>query len=372
VQQEVAMNATVRFGRVRGIEIGAHWSVLIIGALLAYGLTGGVVDGALWATVVPMVVIFLSCLLAHELGHSIVALRNGVRVRRITLWMLGGVAQLEDRIPTAGATFRIAAAGPAVSYALAAFFFGVRLAIAPLGAPDLMLQAVEWLAFVNVVLGTFNLIPAAPLDGGRILTGAIWAATKNRTKAEVAATRIGQGLGIAFIGLGLAGTFFRLPFFTLWTAVMGVFVLRVATAEQRFARAAGAYGDRAVRDVMTPEPETVRGWMTVQTFLDEIALLPARHHLLPVVAWSGEIMGVVGLDALERVPVGQRNTVRVQDLAVPREALAVAGPDEPLLDAAGRIGRSPVRVLLVFAEHVLVGIVTPGDLQRTTPGALTV
>lgn len=366
------MNATVRFGRVRGIEIGAHWSVLIIGALLAYGLTGGVLDGALWATVVPMVVVFLACLLAHELGHSIVALRNGVRVRRITLWMLGGVAQLEDRIPTAGATFRIAAAGPAVSYALAACFFALGFALVPLGVPDLMRQAVEWLAFVNVVLGTFNLIPAAPLDGGRILTGAIWAVTKNRTKAEVAATRIGQGLGLAFIGLGLAGTFLHLPFFTLWTAIMGVFVLRVATAEQRFARMAGAYADLHVRDVMTPDPETVRGWMTVQAFLDEIEQQPPRHHLFPVVAWAGEIVGVVALDQLERVPLPARNSIRVQDVAMPVHGLAVTTPDASLLEAAGRMSRSSVRVALVFAEQVLVGIVTPTDLNRTMPRTVAI
>ena len=97
-----------------GIELGAHWSVLVIGGLLAFGLSGGVVDGVLWAVVVPTVLLFLGSLLAHELGHSLVAQRNGMRVRGITLWMLGGVAQLEGRMPSAGAEFRIAAAGPAV------------------------------------------------------------------------------------------------------------------------------------------------------------------------------------------------------------------------------------------------------------------
>ena len=114
------MRATLRLGRIRGIELGAHWSVLVIGGLLAFGLSGGVVDGVLWAVVVPTVLLFLGSLLAHELGHSLIAQRNGMRVRGITLWMLGGVAQLEGRMPTAGSEFRIAAAGPAVSYLLAA------------------------------------------------------------------------------------------------------------------------------------------------------------------------------------------------------------------------------------------------------------
>jgi len=234
------MKATLRFGRVRGIEVGAHWSVLIIGGLLAYGLTGGFNDLALWVTVVPMVVLFLASLLAHEIGHSLVALRNGVRVRRITLWMLGGVAQLEDRIPSAGATFRIAAAGPAVSYALAAMFFGIRLALGGLGATSLALQAAEWLALVNVVLGTFNLIPAAPLDGGRILASAIWGATGDRTRAEVAATRVGQGFGLSMVAVGVVGPAVGVPFVSLWTAFMGLFVYRTATMELRYTRFAAA------------------------------------------------------------------------------------------------------------------------------------
>src|SRR3954447_16786340 len=166
------MRATFRLGRVRGIELGAHWSVLVIGGLLAFGLSGGVIDGLLWAVIIPTVLLFLGSLLAHELGHSVVAQRNGMQVRGITLWMLGGVAQLEGRMPTAGSEFRIAASGPAVSYLLAGVVFVLWNVGHALGTPTLVDQAFAWLAFVNVLLGTFNLIPAAPLDGGRILASA--------------------------------------------------------------------------------------------------------------------------------------------------------------------------------------------------------
>src|SRR6476646_8709555 len=117
------MRSTIRLGRIFGINVGVHWSVLVIAGLLGIALTDGVADAGLWAVVVPTVIVFLACLLAHELAHSVVAERNGLRVRGITLWLLGGVAQLAAPMPSAGAEFRIAAAGPAMSYALAGMFF---------------------------------------------------------------------------------------------------------------------------------------------------------------------------------------------------------------------------------------------------------
>ena len=234
------MRATVRLGRWFGIDVGVHWSVLIIAGLISYALTNGVADATLWAVVVPLVLVFLGCLLAHELSHAVVARRNGLKVRGITLWMLGGVAQLESPMPSAGVEFRIAAAGPAMSYALAAMVFVVANAARGLGVTALVGSALDWLAVVNVVLGTFNLIPAAPLDGGRILASAIWAATNDRLRAEVVATTVGQIFGIALIAVGVVGPFIGIRYVSLWTAMMGLFVFRSARAEQNHARLVGS------------------------------------------------------------------------------------------------------------------------------------
>jgi Zn-dependent protease len=357
------MRATLRLGRVRGIELGANWSVLVIGALIAFGLSGGVVDAVLWAVIVPTVVLFLASLLLHELAHSLVAQRNGIRVRGITLWMLGGVAQLDGRIPSAGAEFRVAAAGPAVSYLLSGLFLALWGVASIVGAPPLVGEALEWLGLVNVVLGTFNLLPAAPLDGGRILASAVWGVTGDRTRAEVVATRVGQGFGALLIGSGVLGPALGVPYVSLWTAIVGVFVYRTATVELAHARFEGAVGDRTVGDVMTREPETVRGWMTVQAYADEFAQAPARHRALPVVGWDGTIVGVVTLDRLARVPIEQRNSVRVQDVALPVAMIGTARPDERLLATAGRFGRDGLGLLLVFDGPRLAGIVTPTDIQ---------
>ena len=365
------MRATLRLGRVSGIDLGAHWSVLVIGALLAFGLTGGVVDAQLWAVVVPTVAIFLGCLLAHELGHSVVAQRNGVRVRGITLWMLGGVAQLDDRIPSAGATFRITIAGPAVSYALAAAFFGVYGVVNAIGAPNLVVQAVGWLALVNVVLGTFNLIPAAPLDGGRILASAIWGVTGDRTRAEVGATRVGQAFGGLLIVGGLLGPAVGVPYVSLWTAIMGLFVLQTATAEQRYAWQAGLVGDALVRDVMTTEPQTIRGWQTVQSARGELAR-PAATVRAPR-ARVGRIdrrdrdarAARPGPRGGPRLPAGPGRR-RADDARRHR------GTDRAVADGGVAAPRGSPGVVVVFDAGELVGVVTPADLHRAARRTVTV
>lgn len=358
------MRPTIRFGKVFGIEIGANWSVLVIAALLSFELTRGAGGAAVWFVVVPMVAVFLGSLLAHELAHSVIARRNGMEVRGITLWLLGGVAQLGGAMPSAGAEFRIAAAGPAMSYLLAATFALVSLGASAVGVGSLIVSALQWLAFVNVVLGTFNLIPAAPLDGGRILASILWAVRGDRSRAEIAATRVGQGFGVLAISAGVFGPVIGIPFVSLWTALMGLFVFRIATAELRNARLMATFGDLRVRDVMTAHPETVRGWNTIASLSDEFASAPPRHHVLPVVAWEGGISGVVTLEQLGRTDPATRHSLRVQDVAVPLSTVGVAAPDESVLAVAHRLGSGPIPAVLVFDAGVLVGMITPTELRN--------
>jgi CBS-domain-containing membrane protein len=157
------------------------------------------------------------------------------------------------------------------------------------------------------------------------------------------------------------------PFVSLWTALMGLFVYRTATAELAHARFEGQFGDRTVGEVMTRDPETIRGWMTVQSYADEITAAPARHRALPVLGWDGSILGVVTLDRLARVPIAQRTSIRVQDVALPMTMVGTATPDEKLLATAGRFGLGELGLLLVFEAGRLAGIVTATDLRRTVP-----
>jgi Zn-dependent protease len=359
------MKSSVRIGRIFGVEVGVHWSVLVIAGLLAFGLTGGESDLALWLVAIVAVVFFLASLLAHELAHSIVARRNGMEVTGITLWLLGGVAQLGGPMPSARAELKVAAAGPATSVALGVGFLLAAIAGAASGlVSSLVLSAIAWLAIVNFVLAVFNLIPAAPLDGGRILAGFLWARHGDRTRAEITATRAGQVVGWAMIVAGVSATFFDIPFVTLWTALLGWFIVNAATTEQRHARLSGRLGEVRVRDVMTPVPETTRGWITVDAFLDEARDNPPRHHILPVEGWDGGISGIVSQDVIRSVPESERLTTRVVDVALPMSEVTTVAPDEKLVDVVSRPGVGKLPFVLVFAAEALVGVLTPADLQR--------
>jgi Zn-dependent protease len=367
------MKPTVRFGRIFGIEVGVHWSVLIIAALLAFGLTGGITDVALWFVAIVAVVLFFASLLAHELAHSVVARRNGMQVTGITLWLLGGMARLGGPMPNAGAELRVAAAGPATSVALGAGFLAIAFAMSAAGIfSSLAVSALAWLGFVNLVLAVFNLIPAAPLDGGRILAGFLWWRHGDRTRAEISATRAGQVVGWGMIGLGVVGVVVDIPFVSLWTALLGWFIVTTATAEQRHARLTGRLGERRVRDVMSPAPQTVRGWMTVEAFAADARVTPPRHRVYPVEAWGGGIAGVVTLDALHAVPAEQLASTRVVDVAVPIEQVTTASPEDRLVDLVHRPSAFRVPYVLVFEAGALVGVVTSEDLLRApaSPAAL--
>jgi Zn-dependent protease len=359
------MKPSIRIGRIFGVEVGIHWSVLIIAGLLAFGLTGGERDGALWAVAIVAVAFFLASLLAHELAHSVVAKRNGMEVKGITLWLLGGVAQLGGQMPSAGVELRVAAAGPATSVGLGVGFLLLAVAGAASGVvSSLVVSALAWLAFVNFILAVFNLIPAAPLDGGRILASLLWMRHGDRTRAEIAATRAGQVFGWALIAAGVAATFVDIPFVTLWTAVLGWFIVTTASAERRHARLSRGFGELRVRDVMTPNPETTRGWMTVDAFADEAKHEPPRHRIFPVEDWGGGISGIVTLDAIQVVPPAERPSTRVVDVAIPMSLVTTAAPDERLIDVVSKPAAGRLPYVLVFAEGALVGILTAADLGR--------
>jgi CBS-domain-containing membrane protein len=166
--------------------------------------------------------------------------------------------------------------------------------------------------------------------------------------------------------VGVASLFMHIPFVSVWTALLGLFIVQSASAEQRHARLSRSFGELRVRDVMTPNPETTRGWVTVDAFMDAAQLVPPRHHAFPVEQWEGGISGIVTLDALQSVPPEARLTTRVLDVAVPLPAVTVTNADERLVDLISRPTPGRVPYALVFAEGALVGIVTPSDFERAT------
>jgi Zn-dependent protease len=372
------MTASLRLGRIAGIPVGASWSVLLIAALFAWSLAGSILPGLVpglvpstyWLAAVVATGLFLGSLLAHEVGHALVARRAGLRVRGITLWLLGGVAQLEDEPSSPGDDLRVAIVGPAVSIALAVGFGVAAAALGLLGAPALAVAVLAWLAVGNVALALFNLIPAAPLDGGRVLRALLWRRHGNRARASVTAATAGQVAGGVLIGYGLLGALTGWGFGTLWTVLIGWFLVAAARQERDHAVYRGGLALLRVADVMTPTTALAPAWLTVEALLRDQA---AGWHpagapaAIPLRGFDGQPAGVVTVAALESVPPSQRHLVRAGDLAVPAWAVAVARPDEPASALLGRLhGGSGVAVVVAGGE--LVGVVTQAQVARAVAG----
>ncbi len=333
------MRQSLRLGRIAGIAVGVHWSVLVIMALLVQGLAVTVLPGAApgqpwpvyWAAAIGAAGLFLASLLAHELAHALVARRFGIRVERITLWLLGGVAELADEAPTARADLLVAGAGPVTSIA-AGLSFGALTAVASvLDAPAVVTGAFGWLAGVNVVLAVFNLLPGAPLDGGRVLRALLWRWHGDRYRAARAAARAGHGLGMVLVFLGVAEVLFTGAFSGLWLALLGWFLVSAAKAEAAAARYHALLGRVPVRPVMHDNPVCGDPRQSVDDFVRTVAV-QSGHRAFPLRDAAGHPAGVVRLADLSRVPAA----APCADAAGPRRPTGQRGAGGRGGCAAGR------------------------------------
>jgi Zn-dependent protease/CBS domain-containing protein len=365
------MKASFRLGRIAGIRVGVHWSVLVIFALIAWGLavsrfpavypeygTGVYVTAA----VLTAVVFFVS-LLAHEMSHALVARRNGLGVEDITLWLFGGVARLSGEARNPGAELRIAGVGPLVSLVLGVVFFGAAEVLRASGYQGLVLAGFAWLGGINVALAVFNAIPAAPLDGGRLLRSIIWWRTGDRLKATRWASGAGQVFGWGLVALGLVTFFTGGAFGGLWLALIGWFLAGAATAESQQATVRDQLGGLAIRDVMTPNPVTAPASITVQDLLNS-DLIRHRYSSFPLADDGASTVGLVTFNQIRQVPPQARATTRLRDIACPLEQVAQVRPEEPAADLLPRLSECAEGRALVLSNGELVGIISPSDISR--------
>ena len=365
------MRQSIRLGRVGGVPVGVHWSVVVIFGLLTWELAavvlpdtyGGVgAHPTYWVAAVVAATLFFFSLLAHEGSHAVMARRHGVGVRSITLWLFGGVAQLEGEAPTAGADFTIAAVGPATSVVLAGVFAAAQLLLEQAGSRGLAVGVLSWLWQINLLLAAFNLIPAAPLDGGRILRAGIWRATGNRVRASVMAARAGVGFGVVLIGLGLVEFVMGSPF-GLWPAFLGWFLFTAARAEGDAAQHVGGIEGIPVGAVMVPHPPVVPSAMTVAELLAGPVHWWNGREVAAVVGPTGWLEGVVTLGQVRRVPGSQHMTTRLGDIAERIETVPVGRPEEAMTILLGRMYAEQGRPAVVLdPDNRLAGIVTLDDV----------
>jgi Zn-dependent protease len=365
----------IRIARVAGITITADWSVLVIGAFLAYGVAEGAVPVEVrgtpvwlaWIVGVIAAALLVASLTAHELAHALLARRRGVAVEGIKLWLFGGVAQMSGDWVTARTEMLVAAVGPAVTAALAVAFVGASWLLVQVGALPLVVLVAEWLAAVNILLLIFNLIPAFPLDGGRILRGFIWSRTKNRMTATVAASRVGRAFAVLLIGLGVLDLFFFNPVGGLWLMLIGWFLDTAARGEANGEQARHALEGVLVGDIMSKNPVIVPSWITVELLVDQY-VMGHQFTSFPTHSIDGRIDGLVTMRGIKQVPPQQRGNRRAIDIAIPIDRVPIARQDEKLTDVLKRVGPASDGRAMVYDGGTLVGIVSPSDVARLFHG----
>ena len=361
------MGDSFQLGRIAGIRIGINWSWLVVFALIVWTLAAnifphhnpGLADGTYLAMALVAAFLFFGSLLLHELGHALVARREGMEIEGITLWLFGGVAKFKGMFPTAGAEFRIAVAGPLVTLALGGFFV---LLAGVSGLPAEMDAVAAWLGYINLLLLVFNLLPALPLDGGRVLRSALWRAKRDFAWATRLAAEIGRGFGFLFIGLGLFEFFFRSSFEGVWLAFIGWFLLQAAGGEARYLAARQALGGLHVRDLMVREPVSVGPEQTLGEFMDEV-VWSRRHTTYPVVE-NGRAVGLLPFRRVATVPRQEWDAHLVRETMVPLDQVPLFAEDDELIDALGELGESELSRGLVLDGDRLVGLLSITDVAR--------
>ena len=277
---------SVHLLRVAGVDVGVNWTWLVVFGLIVWSLAGAVFPadvpgrsaGAYLAMGVAAAAVFFASLVLHELGHAVQARRDGVRIEGITLWLFGGVARFAGELPSAGAEFRIAIAGPLVSLALGVLFLGVSAAWPQPGA---VREVLLWLGYTNIVLLVFNMLPAIPLDGGRVLRSVLWWRSGNLRAATHRAARVSTVLAWMLIALG-ALELVNGAFQGIWLAVIGWFVFSAGRAEEDRVDVDAVLDPLEVRDLMTTAVVAVAPDWSLADFAQALAGT-ARHTAYPVI-----------------------------------------------------------------------------------------
>ena len=356
-----------RLGRIRGIDIGFNWSLLVIAALITWSLAAavfpnqnpGLADGTYLAMALVAAVLFFASILLHELGHALQAQRDGMEIDGITLWLFGGVARFKGMFPSASAEFRIAIAGPVVSLLLGVLFVGIAVV---LDGPQAVEGVAAWLGYINLALLVFNLLPALPLDGGRVLRSALWQSRGDFGWATRVAASIGRGFGFLFIFGGLALFILHGAFSGAWLAFIGWFLLGAASAENRYLIARQALDGLRVRDLMVEDPVTVDPGLTLARFVDDTAW---RHRFTtyPVVD-GGRIVGLLPFSEVAKVPRAEWDARVVGECYRPKADVLVVDAERPVVEILAELGEPGAGRALVCDEDRLVGLLSVTDVMR--------
>jgi Zn-dependent protease/CBS domain-containing protein len=359
------MEGNIKIGQLWGIPIGIHLSWIIIFGLLTWSLAGGYFPDeypdltgfnyVLMAVLTSL--LFFGSVLAHELGHSLVALRENIPVKGITLFIFGGIAQIEKEPPTPGAEFRIAIAGPLVSLGLAGLFGLLYLldqAIPVLAAPTV------WLARINLILAVFNMVPGFPLDGGRVLRAIVWKVTNNAYQATRVATFTGQIIAFGFMGLGvfliLQGNILN----GIWIAFIGWFLQNAAAVTYSQASLQKSLRGIHVDQVMKRDFPRVSPLSSLQQLVDEQVLQGGRRYFY--VMDDENPVGIITLKDISEISQRKWAFTTTRQAMRPLEKIVSVQPNMELITALQAMDQAEVSQIPVMDGRELLGTLAREDI----------
>ena len=366
------MHAQIKLFRVFGIQIGLHYSWLLIAVLVVLSLAGqfGATNPQwgpimIWGLAILTALLFFAAIVVHELSHATIAKLRGLPVKSITLFALGGVAQIEREASDAKTEFWMGIVGPITSAIIGAVCLAGAFAFGwePSGRHQSPAASMlGWLGVINVALAVFNMIPGFPLDGGRVLRAIIWWITGNGSRATRIAARVGQGIAFLFIIVGLFRFFNGAGFGGLWMAFIGWFLLDAARSSYVQQEMVQLLRGVRVGDVMTKECPTVKVNLNLQTFVDDYLLRSGQRCFL--VEEDGNNVGLVTAHQVKDVDRDKWPHMTVGEAMLPLSKLHAVKPGTSVSDALEMMSREDVNQLPVISNNHLAGIVSRGHILR--------
>ena len=361
----------IKLFKLLGFEVRIDWSWIIIAVLIAWSLSKGVfpsyyknlsAQAYWWMGIIGAAGLFLS-IIVHELSHSLVARKYGLPMKGITLFIFGGVAEMEEEPPSARAEFMMAIAGPLSSILIALVFYGIQAAGKQAGVAAPVTGVVGYLAMINGILAGFNLLPAFPLDGGRVLRSILWGVKKNLRWATYISSRIGSGFGIFLIVLGVIQVFRGNFIGGMWWFLIGMFLQRAATMSYQQLVTRKALEGEPVRRFIKTEAVTVPPSISLEHLVEDYVY---KHHfkMFPVVENTDRLLGCVTTKQVKEIPREEWGQKTVGEIAAQCSPENTIEPQADAMKALSLMNRTGNSRLMVVENKRLVGIITLKDLLK--------
>jgi Zn-dependent protease/predicted transcriptional regulator len=366
------VRATIRLGRIGGIELGLHFSWIVIALLITLSLQAQFRathpewgEATIWATAVITGLLFFATVFAHELSHAFVAKMRGLPIHRITLFLFGGMAQIEKEASDPSTEFWMGIAGPITSVVVGVICLGLAMATGwtPGQLPATPVMAVlVWLGYINLILAAFNMIPGFPLDGGRVLRAIIWWINHDARRSTMIAARVGQVVAGLFIAWGIFRYFNGEGFGGLWLALIGWFLMQAAGASYAQAQVSAAVNGLRAADLMSRECDIIDANMNLRDFVHLNLLRTGRRCF--IVSDDNRIAGIVTPKDIRQVPQERWSELRVRDVMVPMQRIHAVRPETPIQEALEVMSREDVNQLPVVENGRLLGMLTRAHILQ--------